>query len=187
VARLERGDRLRSDTRSATDSIWPDRLTTLASGTDEKPKRFPSAGPREIDHDSNLYATYRQEEARLRDVHGDLEIRRVILEHDLKREYQEFLQDHNRNRSDSDGRPDRGEDEIRDWAREQCSGCVRGILLAGQCGRECSYLPEHVRLIRQKHEGIGGRQFNDSSRRNGSAKIVLPSGVHGAHGRILLA
>ena len=74
--------------------------------------------PRELDHDSNLYATYRQEEARLRDEHGGLDIRRVILEQDLKREYQEFLQEHNRNRSDSDGRPDRSEDEIRDWARE---------------------------------------------------------------------
>jgi len=74
--------------------------------------------PREIDHDSNLYATFCQEEARLRDEHPDVEIRRVVLEQDLKREYQEFLQDHNRNRSDSDGRPDRGEGEIRDWARE---------------------------------------------------------------------
>jgi hypothetical protein len=74
--------------------------------------------PREIYHDSNLYATYRQEEARLRDEHGDIDIRRVVLEQDLKREYQEFLQDHNRNRSDSDGRPDRGEDEIRGWASE---------------------------------------------------------------------
>ena len=73
--------------------------------------------PREIHHDSNLYATYRQEEARLRE-HGDLDIRRVILEQDLKREYQEFLQEPNRNRSDSDGRPDRDEDEIRDWARQ---------------------------------------------------------------------
>ena len=73
---------------------------------------------REIDHDSNLYATFRQEEARLRDEHGDLEIRRVTLEQDLKREYQEFLQDHNRDRSDSDGRPGRNENEIRDWARE---------------------------------------------------------------------
>jgi hypothetical protein len=34
---------------------------------------------REIEHDSNLYATFRQEEARLRDEHPDLEIRRVIL------------------------------------------------------------------------------------------------------------
>jgi hypothetical protein len=73
---------------------------------------------REIDHDSNLYATYRQEEARLRDEHGGLDIRRVVLEQDLKREYQEFLQEPNRNRSDSDGRPNRDEEEIRDWARE---------------------------------------------------------------------
>jgi hypothetical protein len=49
---------------------------------------------RELDHDSNLYATYRQEEARLRDEHGGLEVRRVVLEQDLKREYQEFLQAH---------------------------------------------------------------------------------------------
>jgi len=73
---------------------------------------------REIDHDSNLYATFRQEEARLRDEHDVLDIRRVVLEQDLKRGYQEFLQDHNRNRSDSDGRPGRDENEIRDWARD---------------------------------------------------------------------
>lgn len=86
----------------------------------EAPQAFHAgvSRPREVHHDSNLYATYRQEEARLRDEHGNLEIRRVALEQDLKREYQEFLQDHNRDRSDSDGRADRSEDEIRDWARE---------------------------------------------------------------------
>ena len=57
--------------------------------------------PREFDHDSNLCATFCQEEVRLRDEYPDLEIRRVILEQDLKPESQEFLQDHNRNRSDS--------------------------------------------------------------------------------------
>ena len=36
----------------------------------------------------------------------------------MKREYQEFLQERNRHRSDSDGRPDRNEDEIREWARD---------------------------------------------------------------------
>ena len=61
---------------------------------------------------------FRQEEARLRDEDPDLEIRLVILEQDLKREYQAFLQDHNRNHSDSDGRPGRDENEVRDWARE---------------------------------------------------------------------
>jgi hypothetical protein len=73
---------------------------------------------REIHHDSHLYATYRQEETRLRDEHDRPEIRRVVLEQDLKREYQEFLQEHNRDRTDSDGRPDRDEDEIRRWAHE---------------------------------------------------------------------
>jgi hypothetical protein len=56
-----------------------------------------------------------QEEARLRDEHDGLESRCVVLEQDLKREYQEFLQEHNRGRVDSDGRPDRDEHEIRDW------------------------------------------------------------------------
>ena len=37
--------------------------------------------------------TYREEEARLRQEHGDLDIHRVVLEQDLKREYQEFLQE----------------------------------------------------------------------------------------------
>ena len=73
---------------------------------------------RELDHDSNLYATCRREEVRLRDEHAGLEIRRVVVEQDLKCEYQEFLQEHNRGRADSDGRPDRDEHEIREWARE---------------------------------------------------------------------
>ena len=43
-------------------------------------------------------------------------MRRVVLEEDLKRDYQSFLQDHNRDRSESDGRPDRDPDDIREWA-----------------------------------------------------------------------
>jgi hypothetical protein len=73
---------------------------------------------REIHYDSNLYATYPQEGTRLRDEHDGPEIRRVVLEQDLKREYQEFLQEHNRGRTDSDARPDPDEDEIRRWAHE---------------------------------------------------------------------
>jgi len=109
----DRGVVLTKDGRDVLDSHTLDR-------EDKAPQAY-CAGvsrSREIDHDSNLYATYRQEEARLRDEHGGLDIRRVILEQDLKREYQEFLQEPNRNRSDSDGRPNRDEEEIRDWARE---------------------------------------------------------------------
>jgi hypothetical protein len=109
----ERGVTLTKQGRDLLDSHLMER--------DREPSQAFYAGvsrSREIDHDSNLYATYRQEEARLREEHGDLEMRRVILEEDLKREYQEFLQEHNRNRPESDGRPGRDEHEIRDWARE---------------------------------------------------------------------
>ncbi len=109
----ERGLTLTTEGRHLLDSHSLER--------DDEPSQVFYAGvsrSREIDHDSNLYATFRQEEARLRDEHDVLEIRRVILEQDLKREYQEFLQDHNRDRADSDGRPGRDENEIRDWARE---------------------------------------------------------------------
>lgn len=98
-----------------------DLLDSHSLERDREPSQMFYAGvnrSRELDHDSNLYATFRQEEARLRDEHPDLGIRRVVLEQDLKREYQEFLQDHNRNRSDSDGRPGRDANEVRDWARE---------------------------------------------------------------------
>jgi hypothetical protein len=97
-----------------------DLLDSHSMDRDESSQAFYAgvSRERELDHDSNLYATYQQEEARLRDEHGGLEIRRVVVEQDLKREYQEFLQEHNRGRADSDGWPDRDEHEIREWARE---------------------------------------------------------------------
>ncbi|MCA1560664.1 MAG: hypothetical protein LC753_05225 [Acidobacteria bacterium] len=109
----ERGLTLTTEGRDLLDSHSLER--------DREPSQTFYAGvsrSREIDHDSNLYATFRQEEARLRDEHPDFEIQRVILEQDLKREYQEFLQEPNRDRPDSDGRPGRDENEVRDWARE---------------------------------------------------------------------
>ena len=41
-----------------------------------------------------------------------------MLDTELKREYQQFLQEHNRGKSDSDGRPDRSPDEIARWAMD---------------------------------------------------------------------
>jgi len=72
--------------------------------------------PRELSHDVQLYGAYLREEERLRDQGA--EIRRIVLDHELKREYQEWLQEHNRGRADSDGRPDRDAREIEEWARE---------------------------------------------------------------------
>ena len=66
-----------------------DLLDSHSMGCDDEPSQAFYSGvsrEREIHHDSNLYATYRQEEARLRTEHEGPEIRRVVLEQDLKRE-----------------------------------------------------------------------------------------------------
>jgi hypothetical protein len=43
-------------------------------------------------------------------------IHRVVLNDDLKREYQAFLQEGNRDQPESDGRPTRSLEEIHEWA-----------------------------------------------------------------------
>lgn len=72
--------------------------------------------PREVEHDSQIYSAYEREAERLQERGAHVE--RVVLDYELKREYQQFLQEHNRGRADSDGRPDRNESEIREWANE---------------------------------------------------------------------
>lgn len=71
---------------------------------------------RELSHDAQLYRAYERAADRLQ-AQGT-RIERVVLDYELKREYQQFLQERNRNRSDSDGRPDRSRDEIKQWAAE---------------------------------------------------------------------
>ena len=72
--------------------------------------------PRELTHDAAVYRAYRRASQRLRDDGAD--IHRVVLDYELKREYQEFLQEGNRDRADSTGRPDRDDEEVAGWARE---------------------------------------------------------------------
>lgn len=73
--------------------------------------------PRELAHDAQIYRAYRHTVDRLeRDL--DARVQRVMLDNELKREYQQFLQERNRGDALSDGRPKRTEEEIRDWAQE---------------------------------------------------------------------
>src|SRR2546428_8300434 len=71
---------------------------------------------RQIEHDAQVSRAYEREVQRLKDRGARIE--RVVLDYDLKREYQQFLQERNRGCGDSDGRPDRDQSEIEDWARE---------------------------------------------------------------------
>jgi hypothetical protein len=71
--------------------------------------------PRELAHDAQLYRAYLRAAERL--AARDADIRRVVLDYELKREYQRFLQASNRGRRDSDGRPERDREEIERWAQ----------------------------------------------------------------------
>jgi hypothetical protein len=71
---------------------------------------------RELEHDVQVYPAYEREAERLAERGARVE--RVVLDHELKREYQTWLHERDRDRSDYDGHPDRSEDEIRDWAVE---------------------------------------------------------------------
>jgi len=82
------------------------------------------AKPREMRHDAQLYRAY-EEAAKRHQDRGD-RIQRVVLDYELKREYQRFLQAHNRGKWDSSGRPDRTPAEIAEWAREHGLPSDRG-------------------------------------------------------------
>lgn len=77
--------------------------------------------PRELKHDAAVYRAYLEEAERLHEAGA--EIHRVILENDLKAEFQTFLQEPNRDREDSDGRPERSLLEIESWAHEHELPC----------------------------------------------------------------
>ena len=72
--------------------------------------------PREVTHDAALYRAYRRASDRLREQGAD--VRRVVLDYELKREYQTFLQECNRQEPAGDCRSRRSNEEVERWARE---------------------------------------------------------------------
>lgn len=71
---------------------------------------------RELEHDLQVYRAYEREAERLHNRGATVE--RVVLDYELKREYQSWLHERDRGRDDCDGHPDRDEEEVREWARE---------------------------------------------------------------------
>lgn len=74
------------------------------------------AKPRELAHDVRLFRAYERAAERL--AERGARVWRVVLEEELKREYQHFLQASNRGRRDASGRPDKTPEEVERWARE---------------------------------------------------------------------
>src|SRR5262245_56346279 len=71
---------------------------------------------RELEHDLQVYRAYERAAERL--AERDAWVERVVLDHELKREYQSWLHERDRDHDDYDGHPDRTDVEIREWAHE---------------------------------------------------------------------
>lgn len=72
--------------------------------------------PRELAHDSRVYSAYMKAAERLAE-RGD-PVRRVVLEEELKREYQRFLQAENRARRERGETPEERSEAVARWAQE---------------------------------------------------------------------
>ena len=70
--------------------------------------------PREITHDAQLYRAYVDAATRLDAAGG--RVTRVVLDFELKRDYQRFLQEPNRGDRQASGRPKRSPEDIEAWA-----------------------------------------------------------------------
>jgi hypothetical protein len=81
------------------------------------------AKPREATHDAQLARVYGAAAERL--AARGARIQRVVLDYELKREYQRFLQERNRGDARSSGRPNRSRGEIEAWASAQGLPVVR--------------------------------------------------------------
>jgi DNA-binding MarR family transcriptional regulator len=71
---------------------------------------------RELEHDVQVYRAFERHAERLEERGARTE--RVVLDYELKREYQKWLHERDRDRDDYDGHPDRTADEVREWALE---------------------------------------------------------------------
>lgn len=80
--------------------------------------------PRELAHDSRVYSAYMRAAERLTE-RGE-PVRRVVLEEELKREYQRFLQAENRARRQHGETPEERADAVARWAQEHQLPCEDG-------------------------------------------------------------
>ena len=118
LIRTERLDGRRDHVVALTDR-GRDLLNSRRDARHYDPRQEFYAGlvkPRELEHDVQIYGAYLREADRL--AERDARIDRVVLDFELKREYQQWLHERDREREDYDGHTDRDAREIEAWALE---------------------------------------------------------------------
>jgi len=115
---------------------------------------------REVEHDSQVFRAYLRQAERLAERHARID--RVLLDYELKRDYQHWLHARDRDRDDYDGHPDRDEREIQEWALEH----------------DLPYFDDQVHFpdLRIEYEEIDGRRDRDDI----EVTTLHYRGAHGA-------
>lgn len=115
--------------------------------------------PREVEHDAQVYQAYLREAEKLaeREAHID----RVVLDYEIKHEYQHWLHERDADRDDADGRPNREPHEIEEWAHDH----------------DLPYFDEQVHFpdLRIEYEELDGRRDHEDVE-------VVTIHYRGAHG-----
>lgn len=131
----------------------------LPNGRDGQQKFYAGIrNPRELAHDARVHAAYERAVEKLEGQGA--RVRRVVLEEELKTDYQRFLQRDNKGRRDGRGEPERDQEAIARWARE----------------RELPYHDGHVELPDARVEYLD----RDGRPRVEDIEIVTPH-YRGAH------
>lgn len=167
-------------TAAGRDLLWSHQNR----GSQEKPQEF-YAGivkPRELSHDARLYEAYLRSAERLR---GDgAVVRRVVLDYELKRDYQVFLRDQKRQRRRTDHGGNALELHVQDWARAQGLPVVDGHLhfpdvrieFERPDGERCV---EDVEVVTPHYRGA----YATAKGRTGFSCYRIDAGVGGGGGR----
>jgi DNA-binding MarR family transcriptional regulator len=156
---------VRLDGRREVAVVLTDRGRDLLEshrGHDHDPRQEFYSGlkrERELEHDAQVYQAYLSVAERLDERH--IHIERVLLDYELKREYQQWLHERDRDRDDYDGHSDRDAREIEQWALEH----------------DLPYFDEHVHFpdLRIEYLEIDGRRDHEDVE-------VLTIHYRGAHG-----
>lgn len=143
---------------------------------------------RELEHDAQIYRAYEREAARL-EARG-LDIERIRLDYELKREYQQWLHERDRGRPDANGRPDRDEREIAEWAHDHDLPFFDGQVHFPDCRieyREIDGREDHldVEVVTEHYRGAHGAavvRSGFSCYRGSSARIGGGGGSRGGGG-----
>ncbi len=80
--------------------------------------------PRELSHDAQLYRAYERSAERLKEQGGT--VTRVVLDYELKRDYQRFLQELKRERRHQDPNADHHAEAVAEWAASRDLPVVDG-------------------------------------------------------------